>query len=200
MNVDRGVFVSQMNGMAVGAFPNSFLERQIRLDEEAVVALFAGGIEPINDLHRGSCLRAHIVQCFHKITESQITDLFTPKPLHRIEVEVFKAQNVVGCSQPQSQLEMIVLASVGNPFVHSRQVQPCLLTMMGTSLLARKIFVGLGEFLLGLLEEQRRFYRGSIVESEKGFQTKIKARAFTRHDSGGLNFRHVATEEQKEVA
>ena len=151
----------------------------------------------MSDLQDGLApLERHPLHEVHELVERQIAYLASPQPLHTVDVQVFKAEYIVGIAQGMCQFELGIAA-----FVRHANMRP---TDQSGGFLA--VVRAVRFLVLARLQHaqtpqsvemmQARDVFFSRVIGQEGFQTKIEARDFTRRDS--LRNKHFLNHTEKQ--
>lgn len=185
---------------AANASPMPILEAQRLVDRPACTTHLARREPSVNVVDDRPGLRGLVVEDADELGEPEVPDLLSPQPLHGLEVQVFKEQVVVPERQPSRELEVVVPALIGDTLVDAGERHPGLPTVVAPFLLGRELLAGPADGLASLVVEQRGDLLASIAEREKGLQTEVRARAFTRHDAVIRSILDLAGEEEIKVS
>jgi hypothetical protein len=95
-------------------------------------------------MHSGTSLRRDMVQNLHERAKAQVRDFAPPQGFHALQIESFQHDDVILCAELMGHVPMERVTEMANPPVHTGQMQMSFPTIVGASMLARQIPVGLG--------------------------------------------------------
>ncbi len=199
-NIHRSIQVSSMCRATVWARPHTVSERDACVERAANRAQL-GRWEPLVDMmHRSTCLAGDMVQRVEKRCKAQIRHLASPQRFHPLHVERFQGDAIILSAQLTSEAPMKVFSLVRNAFVDTGKMLLGLLAIGGALLLARQLTARLRNRLQTVRERLRCLVCSAITACEVCRQPKIKACAFTCHDSVNGLFLHDAGEVDVQVS
>jgi len=136
-------------------------------------------------------LHSDVLLDTQELGEPQITHLASPHPLHRLDVQILEAQDVVLACQAPCQLEVKVSPLVGQSSVGARQLLPGLLIVVAPQLLARQGPIQTYNLFQVLFRVLRHEVRCVLIIGQEGSEPKIKAADPTRAGNvWNLHFLH----------
>jgi hypothetical protein len=152
------------------------------LKMSAAGTLACGALKP-TDLQDGlAALSRDVLQNGHELMKRQIAHFTTPKRLHALQVQVFKAQHIPFVAQCVRQLKLLITPFVRHSNVGSTDEPSRFLAVIGA--MRFLVFARLNDpqppQSVEMISPRQVFFSG--VVGEKSLQPKIEAREFTRRD------------------
>lgn len=179
--------------------PGSVLEREVFSDRAALVACLAGWKPAVDAVDDGTDLIGLVAKDRDEFGEPEVAYLPAPEPLHRLQVQILDEDAVEAARQLSRELEVVVAPLVGNAPVYPGEIQSGLVAVVAPPLLGGEAAVSQPDRLHTILEKQRGNLFAPVAEREESLQSKIHARAFTRHDAVVRLVLNFAGKEEIEV-
>jgi len=145
-------------------------------------------VESINLDNSATVFNEHPVQDVQKRAMAEIRDLTTPELLHGLNVQVFHRHQAVCVGQLMGKLEMKLLALVSDLTMQPGNIKPGPFPVVAALYFGTEFFTEPLDLPGSSMQVQRRVFFCSIGSGEEGFQTEIKADAFTRSGLCWLNY------------
>ena len=182
-NIDRSVDVTLVGRCAIRTRPCAVSQCDLLIDMPTGRAHLRGW-EPLVDMvHYGACFCSHLVQHVNKCSKTKIGDLASPQGSHALQFESLKSDEVIVSTKFMCQFPVKCVSLICNALMDTGKALSSFLAIVRTLLLLGKLAVGLYESLQTMFQRLRGVIFSSITTREVGRQPKVKACAFTRHDS-----------------
>ena len=172
-----------MNSPAYRAFPLPYGQRELVQDVFAYGTRPGRGVESRRLDKHCSELRRRVFEDADELRMTQIAHFATPSHLHRLNIQIFYADGVVGFAKPAGELELPVFALVCDMQMKSRKVLPRPPAVVRPSFLVRQFPVRAFHCAGVLPEKERRDNVVSVRRCEECFKTEIEPRALTRQSA-----------------
>ena len=182
-NIDRRVEVALVCRAAVWARPHAGSERDVFVDPPAHRAQFGRGEPCVDVMHDSACRAGNVMQNINKAGKAKVRHFAAPQRFHATQVERFQRNEVVLRAEFACQRPMKRLPLVRHTLVDTVQMLSGLPPIMGALLLVRQLAVGLRNRPQAVFEGLWCLMLSPITAGEIRRQPKVKACAFTCHDS-----------------
>ena len=194
-NIHGCVDVSLVRGATVGTRPGTISQCEVLVDAATHRAQLRRGEPAVDVMHDCASLRGNVVQRLHKRGKAQVRHFAAPQGFHPLQVQRFQGDEVIGCTQAMRQCPVKGVPLIRHALMDPGKVHQGLLTIVRALLFAGKPTVRLGKRLQTLLERLWCVKLCSVTIGQIRRQPKVKACAFTCHDSvNGLRFIQKAGE------
>lgn len=114
MNIHSGIVITIVHRAAYRTRPLAISKAKIMIDRTTNRTQPAGRKVSVHETEMRSRLFGHVRQDAKKVAVTKIADLAAPQTLHTAQLQVFKVDRVMGCTQLAGQFPMPSSALIGH--------------------------------------------------------------------------------------